>query len=307
MKYNIKNILVPTDFSETANNALNVAIAMATRHNATLHLINSVRTLQCDAPLDSYKTGSKQMLLWMNAAKEHIEKHKNNIVKHYKLEVKAFAEFGSVAASIGQYVKENEIDLVVMGTHGNSGWKEFFIGSNALAVIKECTCPVLTIPPGFTKTSFDSILYPVRNVSGALEKYEYIKTIMQANKSKIHLLGIVADDDFDEFDLMEKKLKEIIEYVKTDKNLITFETSKSLNISSKILDMAHKRRDDLMIINSTLDFKWKKFFSGSYTQQVVNHAHIPVLSVKPELTPEFLNEMEHYLVAEANYYTPLAL
>jgi nucleotide-binding universal stress UspA family protein len=46
------------------------------------------------------------------------------------------------------------------------------------------------------------------------------------------------------------------------------------------LATAHQRHADLIVINATLDADWKEFFSGGYTQQIINHANIPVLALR---------------------------
>ncbi|MEP7254322.1 MAG: universal stress protein [Ferruginibacter sp.] len=304
MNYQIKNILVPVDFSEAANNALEVALAMANRHKAEIHLLHVVQPQVYADPTGMHGAmpGIDQTLT--KDAKENIEKHKAAIQKNSQVVVNTYVEMGNVAICISNYVLNNQKDLVVMGTHGTSGWNEFFLGSNAMATIKECSCPVLTIPPSFKKRTFDSILYPIRNVDGVVEKYDYIKPIVEKNDAKIHLLGVAQLNDKYEVSILTTKLKAVREAILHDSEYISYETHQCENIAGKILEVAHTRNDDIMIINATLDKAWYKFFSGSYTRQIVNHSTIPVLSVKPSLTPELLKQREISLMAEAQYYYP---
>ncbi len=307
MQYQISNILVPTDFSETANNALQVAIAMAKRHNAQIHLLHVIRPQVNMDPMGMQTSLTGMETTFIDAATENMQKHRQAIQKNNDVVVNIQVEVGSVAICVSNYALSNQKDLVVMGTHGVSGWNEFFLGSNAMAVIKECFCPVLTIPPSFNKKSFDSILYPIRNVDGVVEKYDYIKPIIEKNDAKIHLLGVAEQNDQYEITVLTNKLKAVREAILHNNEYISYETHQCDNIAQKVLEVAHERNDDIMIINATLDKKWYNFFSGSFTQQIVNHAKIPVLSVKPALTPELEKKRENYLVSEAHYYTPLKL
>ncbi len=303
MKYQIKNILVPIDFSEAANNALEVAIAMANRHNAEIHLLHVVQPQLYVDPSGMHATpGIEQTLI--SDAKENIKKHKEAIQKICSLVVNTHVEMGTVAICISNYVLNNQKDLVVMGTHGTSGWNEFFLGSNAMAAIKECSCPVLTIPPSFKKRTFDAVLYPIRNVDGVVEKYDYIKPIVEKNNAKIHLLGVAQLHDEHDVSILTNKLKAVRGAIIHNKEYISYETHQCENIAGKILEVATKRNDDIMIINATLNKAWYKFFNGSYTRQIVNHSRIPVLSVKPALTPELIKQREMYLIAEAQFYYP---
>lgn len=192
MSYAIKNIIVPIDFSEAANNALEVALAMAKLHNAEIHLLHVIHPqLYVDSTGMHGAVPAVQDILLADA-KKNINKHKAAIQKNNQVGITTVIDTGSVAICISKYVLNDQNDLVVMGTHGVSGWNEFFLGSNAMATIKECSCPVLTIPPSFKKRTFDSILYPIRNVEGVMEKYDYIKPIIEKNDAKIHLLGVAG-------------------------------------------------------------------------------------------------------------------
>ncbi len=307
MKYQIKNILVPIDFSEVANNALEVALAMANRHNAAIQLLHVVQPqLYFDAPgMHGAISGIEQTLI--KDAEKNIKKHVAVIQKNNQIAVNAHVEIGAVATCVSKYVLDNQKDLVVMGTHGVSGWNEFFLGSNAMATIKECSCPVLTIPPSFKKRTFGAVLYPIRNVDGVVEKYDYLKPIVEKNEAKIHLLGVAQLNDEYEITFLTNKLKAVREAIQRNYEYISYETHQCANIASKILEVADTRKDDIMIINATLDKTWYKFFSGSYTQQIVNHAKIPILSVKPSLTPELIIQRQQYFAAEFEHYSPFML
>lgn len=307
MHYEIKNILVPTDFSETANNALRVAVAMAHRHKADLQLIHIIQPQMYVDPVGMHGTFSGIEKTLLNDANDNLQKHKLTIQKVFGLTVHTHAEIGTVAHCISTHVLNNSKDLVVMGTHGSSGWSEFFLGSNAMATIKQCSCPVLTIPPSFAKTTFDAVLYPIRNVEGVVEKYDYIKPIIYRNDASVHLLGVSYQNDEYETSTLANKLRAVREVILHNNEYISYETHQCSNIAEKVLEVAHQRKDDIMIINATLDKNWYKFFSGSFTQQIVNHAKIPVLSVKPALTPDSEQQREDYLAAEANHYAPLTI
>ncbi|MEO6521912.1 MAG: universal stress protein [Mucilaginibacter sp.] len=279
MKYSIKNILVPTDFSETADNALRVALAIGERHGATVHLINIVTTHLLLPSMASVSGAGDEMAMLISSSKEELESYRLRAINEGQRGLVAVSEFGTVSSNAAAYVANHHIDLVVMGTHGTSGWKEFFIGSNAMATIRECDCPVLAVPLSFSKSSFDKVLYPIRNVFGVASKYDYVRGIIEKNDSEVHLLGLVQKKDINDIDLLDT-LKQVRDMVIRDKDVITFETFVCENLADKILKTAHERKDDLMVINATLDTGWKEYFMGDFTQQIINHSRIPVLAVR---------------------------
>ena len=220
---------------------------------------------------------------------EALQNIKRNILLNYhypELKIETFSGVGGVCKLTDEYVRKHQIDLVVMGTHGASGPKEFFIGSNAYDIIKEITCPVLTVPESFNKPFFNTILYPIRNVEGVIEKFDYIKPLVEKDISSIHLLGIVDNNRnlieekhalTKSFQLMKKELQLVCPYYVVD------DIVNSGNIAETILRTGEKMNADLIVINATLDTNWYKFFSGSFTQQIVNHSKTPVLSKKQYL------------------------
>ncbi len=307
MIYEIKNILVPTDFSETANNAVRVAVGMALRQKANLHLLHVVETSYIGiTPDGSGIMGSLEMPDLKNALDLLLKQVQHISDIHKNLSIKMLLDTGAVSQCVNKYIHEQTIDLVVMGVHGISGVKEYFMGTNTYEVIKQAYCPVLSIPSSFDEVGFNSILYPVRNVDGVVEKYDYVKPIVEQNDSAVHILGVCNEIDTEEVFLLSKKVTSVMETIEHNKSHVTCDVINCEDIAEKILEVAENRMDDLIIINATLDKKWYQFFKGTYTQKIVNHSKIPVLSVKPELTPELINTVNKRIASEPNYF-PLNL
>ncbi|MEO6672681.1 MAG: universal stress protein [Ginsengibacter sp.] len=307
MTYEIRNILVPTDFSETANNALRVAVGMAMRQHANIYLMHVVESANVGITPDGYGLLGTLEMPDLDKAADLLRKQQQQIsVTNKDLPVKTVLDTGSVSNCINKCIQENDVNLVIMGSHGSSGVKDYFMGANTYEVIKQAACPVLSIPASFDEVGFSSILYPVRNVEGVVEKYDYIKPIVEQNDASLHILGVSHEVEMEDLFLLSKKVEAVIEAIPHDKNYITCEIINCWDIAQKILEVAEKRMDDLMIINATLDKKWYQFFKGTFTQKIVNHSKIPVLSVKPELTPDLIKTVSQRFASEPNYF-PLNL
>lgn len=279
MEYKIENILISTDFSETADNALCIAAAIAQRHRATIHILNIVSANSMSLSLELRQGKGDEMAFLIGTSKRHLESIGIDLLKKQGVNTVTCAEYGDVSANVCAYAVNNKIDMVIMGSHGTSGWKEFLIGSNVMSVIKECHCPVLTIPLQFKKMKFDRLLYPVRNVKGVVEKYDYIKKIAEINDAEIHLLGLIEGDGISYIDLLDK-LKQIKDMIKNDYRRVTFKSKLCHDIVKEVMDSAIELSADIVVINAEVDGSWMEFFTGNFTQQIVNHSAIPVLSVK---------------------------
>ena len=144
----INSILIPTDFSEVANNATQYAVELAKKCNAHLHIYHAKQIPIADPvfPAEAYQMYVDEIA---RAEKEGFDNLKNGLLKDLELNVSFNSSTGFVADEILDYATKNNIDLVVMGTKGASGMAEVFIGTNAASVIGKAHLPVLVIPPGF--------------------------------------------------------------------------------------------------------------------------------------------------------------
>ena len=144
-----EHILCPTDFSEPAKKALEYACELTTQYGAELHLLHvlpdPVAALTAYGPVvsaipadweENMRTQVNQQLAdaldqkWEQGKKVH----------------RAVSE-GVPHAEIIRYAKDHAIDLIVMGTHGRTGFNHFIMGSEAEKVVRQAPCPVLTIAP----------------------------------------------------------------------------------------------------------------------------------------------------------------
>lgn len=277
----IAKIVFPTDFTDLAMNALKIAIGMCKRHNADLHLVHTVELDYYSFSIEPYSSAIYSNQEVLEASKVNLQKIKDDIEKKEGIKCFAHIEPGNPAHYICAVAAEQSADLIVMATHGASGFREFFIGSNAYKVVKHAPCPVLTIPGSYKKDTFDSILFPIRNISGIEEKYEVVKTLLLESNTSFHVTGIVDKNRPDQItkitnSLSKLKMRMVDEHVNFHSDLYY-----ASNIAADILKIADEKDVDLLAINATLDYNWKEFFIGPYAQQVVNHAKIPVLSFRP--------------------------
>lgn len=286
MDFQIKNILVPTDFSNSANIALCVAIDMAKRHNACLHLINVVQPMVLGKFVTVRGSISNVQNKILIMALENMRKHETVIISETILSVKTTVEVGNLDLIVQKYEEDNYIDLTVIGTHGVTGYDENFVGSNAISIIKKSNCPVLSIPPTFIKTSFERILFPIRYVEGIEEKYDFIKPIIEKNNSIVHLQGLFEPMNNEEIYPITNELQRIKNKINNNGYLVSYQVNSTDNIEELIIDTAEVTQSDLIIINATLDKKWYHFSGKTFTDQIVSKSKIPVLSIKPNITED---------------------
>jgi len=141
----ITHILIPTDFSAVANNALSYAIDLAKKTGAQIHVLHvkHVPVMDASFPAETYQIYLDEI---DKAAKMGMEELEKNILKTSGVKYDLQTVMGFVHDELQHFVKRHDIDLIVMGTTGASGLQEIFIGSNAASVVSKSEVPVMVIP-----------------------------------------------------------------------------------------------------------------------------------------------------------------
>jgi nucleotide-binding universal stress UspA family protein len=280
MKTQIKSILIPTDFSALSESALKMGIAIAKRQNSDITLLHVIDRYSYLQPTEVFLPEVQLTPDFENSLKEKLKEMAGKIQKETGVIITDKVMYGLPADSICQFAFENNTSLIVMGTHGTSGLREFFIGSEAFRVVKNATCPVLTIPGNWQKTNFEKVLFPIRLIEGATDKYFFARPIIERNNSELILLGLTEKKkpgDIGELLALIDKLKMQLH---NDKVSFQLALCPCENFSAKVFEMVKEYDTDLIIITANIEYDFKSYFIGPFEQKVVNHSSIPVLSVK---------------------------
>jgi nucleotide-binding universal stress UspA family protein len=263
------NILIPTDYSEASFNALETAIGIAKRNNASLLLLHIDESGYL--PEESYSNKNASQI--GNAIAD-------NIKQRHGINTNVLLKQGFIGPTIIQQAYDLKPDLIVMGAYGASGHRDLFIGSNSYYTIKNACCPVLIVPEGQRWHHFNKVLFPLRPTLGAFKKYQFISELVSNiyPDSNFELFGISIDRK--EHDI--KQVAEIASELKRNRNQpVEYEVSFShgKHIGEEVLDKADKIKANLIVVSSTVDVATKQFFIGPFSQRIINHARIPVLCV----------------------------
>lgn len=188
---------------------------------------------------------------------------------------------GPISASIVNTANKYSCDLIVMGTHGASGFREMFIGTNAYKVIKYATCPVLIIPTKKKYKQFKNIVFPLKPLPSALKKYDLARCMLQEkDESSLEIICLSSTKNEDDEQLLEYLVDELKERISGASTKISTQFSFGNNIAERVLKTADVVRADLILITPSIDISNKQFFIGPYTQRILHQAKTPVLIAK---------------------------
>jgi nucleotide-binding universal stress UspA family protein len=279
--FKVEKILIPIDFSETSFLAIEHAAHIAQSFKAELILLHVV-----EKHWEKFSIVVPEMRInapdgIINAIEKRLEDIAKNIFLDYGVKSTCITANGTIFSEVISVSKEQQVDLIVMGTHGTSGFVEFFIGSNAYKVVTSSDCPVITVQTHATKVSFSNILLPIDNSIHSRQKVNPAIVMARHFSSKLHIVGLADFDDDKELHKFEIKLEQIEAYIHKCGLTCTRETVKGNNQATMTLDYATKAEPDLIIIMTDQEENISGRLMGTYAQQIVNHSKIPVMSIQP--------------------------
>ena len=154
----MKTIIVPTDFSNAADNALNAAKMIARKTKASIHLANFYSIPAADYSYPDISMPAEILEQIRKAAIEGIGKLSDEL-KAEGFSVESTIEMGMVSDEIVDLGNKINADLIVMGTTGASGIVNKIIGSNAAHVMRRTTLPIMLVPQGCICDGFNNVVY----------------------------------------------------------------------------------------------------------------------------------------------------
>jgi nucleotide-binding universal stress UspA family protein len=273
----MKNILVPTDFSDVANRAADIAIAIAEKSGAEIHFLYLQIT-----PVQWVKLDKEKEKRFPETLKQigHAKGELNELVKKAEkkgLKAKQFLVFDVSKEEILKHIPFHHHDFVVMGSHGASGAKELFVGSNAQKVLRDATVPVLIIKEK-SQWPFNNIVFASSFEDDVKEPFQSVVKLADLSESNIHLLYVNVPYSFEETD---RSLEKMHAFHKSCPRGGTCTTNiyNSLNEERGILKFGESVEADLIALTTHGKTGFLSLMRKSITESLANHADLPILSI----------------------------
>lgn len=273
----MKRILVPTDFSEHAEYALRVAAQIARKNNSEISLLHMLE-LPHQAG-DAMGSGHKipEIMFYKEKAISNLEKLMD--VDYLEgINVSEIIQFEKAFDGIIKIAKKNEVDLVVMGSHGTSGFHEMLIGSNTEKVVRFSDVPVLVIKNNVGEFKASNFVFASdfsKEINTPFNQLIEFARIFDAN---LHLVMINTPNSFKPTHLAEKIMNDFMkEFNYPNYSLHIYN---DVNVEKGILNFANSVDADLIGMCTHGRTGFAHFFNGSISEDLVNHAVRPVITFK---------------------------
>ncbi len=273
----MKKILVPTDFSEQANIALKAAAGIARKSSAEIILLHII-----DLPheaMDMIQPGYDVPEIMF--FKEHAEAKLTQTSLSEELSglnVSQILKLGRTFDEVTEVAKANNIDLIVMGSHGASGFKELFIGSNTEKVIRTSEIPVLAIKGDETEVSFNKVVFANDFTEETARGFQKIVDFLKLNGSTPHFLMVNTPNNFKPTHVAEELAHAFLKQFNLDD--YEFSIYNDLDIEKGILNFAERVDADLIAMGTHGRKGFARLLNGSISEDLMNHSPRSIITFK---------------------------
>lgn len=277
MGVNKNHILVPIDFSDQSLIALKQSYNLARLTKADLTLINVIDQ-SFHLPFFSVKE-DKSIEKKIQKA---LEKLAEETTKESGIVVNILVVSGKVYEEVHKAAKKLKCSFIIMGTNGSHGLKKF-IGSNALRVIREAPCPVISIKGKKHRTGCKTIVLPLDLTKETKEKVAKAIEIANLFGSTINLVSAITSDDEFIINKLKRQMNQVHEFVLQHNVPCQIEFLHGGDISEDTVEYAKKIKADLIMIMTQEETWTDIMFINSAAQKIINESEVPVLSIRPKI------------------------
>ncbi|MCK5442204.1 MAG: universal stress protein [Maribacter sp.] len=215
----MKRIILPTDFSDYSYHAICFALELFKNQECTFYLMNTYTPAIYQAEYVLHSPGLIGLGdIYQENSLTQLKEMRNRLTSEFNNKRHIFIEhsaFNTLVDEIVETSKNENANLVIMGTQGATGAKEILIGTNTVHVIKKSCCPVIAIPPNLDYIEPKAILFPTDlEIDYQKEQLKEVLDIAKDHRSKIAVMHVLSGYDLSEIQQKNKvKLDRMLEGV----------------------------------------------------------------------------------------------
>ena len=268
-----KIVLVPTDFSEVADYAIEHAAGICKMQSYKLTLLHIINK--------ETKSYLKKEKLTGSTIHDKLDKKTKEISSQYGIECDYIAREGSIFSTIAEVTKEIGVNLMTMGTHGKIG-VQHIVGSYALKVIEKSPVPIIVVQKRGFRNGYQNIILPIDDTIESKQKVKWAIHIARKFQSTVHIFAMYSSESY-RMGKIKANVKQIKKFF--DQNAISYTekiADKGSSFPKQTLSYAKEIDADLILIMTNPDTLLPSFIVGQWEEQILfNDSFIPVMCINP--------------------------
>ena len=278
----MKHILVPTDFSNCADNAIEFAMQTAKILPAKVTLLHSFQ-VNSSFNTDYMGVNKEYTASLLNNADKKLNQLKEHLLDTHNELADTLLSTDSLQQAIEKSIKEKEIDLIVMGTLGAGSLREKIWGSTTANMITNTKIPILAIPGEYHWQKPKKILFTTNKFEKETSILNYLFELAYMYMAQVQVAVFTDEDDDTAATFIDNKSR-----------ITAYESYLKENYQEKSLTSAHlygekfdetlqnyirENEIDLLVMVTYQDKFWSRIFNPSNTRRMSYHSHIPLLAI----------------------------
>lgn len=274
----MKNILVPTDFSDNCTKAAHIGIKMAKIYNAEIHFLHQMTTPVDWVKLDKLKEKRySETLKQIGAAKANLSKLEK-IAEHKGLKCRTFLQFDSGQKDILEHSGYFHHDFIITGSSGTKGVIREITGSNVDKIVRKANAPVIVVKDEEVNFPFKNIVFVSNLEENITDAFKQVISIANKCGARIHLLRINTETDFNNIKLGLDPIEKMLQNFPELKNY-SMAVYNEPSVETGINTFLKQHPSDLIAMVTHGKTGFLSLFSKSIAEGVTNHSTLPVMTI----------------------------
>lgn len=275
----MNRILVPIDFSEPSAYALEVAASIAKYQKAeivVLHMLGLSEAVLNKDETQEYEEARYYMELAIKRFQPFLDKP---YLRHIK--IKQIVQNYKIFKELNKVAQEQDVHLIVMGSHGTSGMNEFFVGSNTEKVVRTSNVPVLVVKIPNPDFQVKNVLFACDFMDDAILAFKNVKAFAANFFAKLNLIYINTPyDTFVSTAEIEERISKFFFKAGSEQQEVTIYNDYGVELG--LMNYAKNNHFDILALPTRGRKPISHFLLGSRSigEDVANHANLPVLTFK---------------------------
>ena len=276
----MKRIILPTDFSENAYNAICYALNLYKEEECTFYLLHTYTPAIYQAEYVLHSPGQIGLGdIYQENSETQLKELKKRILADFnnnKHTIIGHSAFNTLVDEIVETAINEKADLVIMGTQGATGAKEILIGTNTVHVIKKSCCPVIAVPPNFKFEEPKEILFTTDlEIKYQKDQLKELLDIAKIHTSRVNILHVSEGHDLTEDQISNKEKLDVL----LGKTAHFFHEMASQEVINAINQFQLKKRPDLLVMIQNRHSFLERLFIEPVIKKIGFHVTIPFMVI----------------------------
>jgi len=280
MKNTIQHILIPINFSDSADAAITTGIAMCKRHHAALHLLYVKEENTFVFPPGKFARNLELVLEAEMTTLDKLEIQAKKIEKEHGLDCFFYVAEGPMNKAVASIAEDFYCDLIILEKTHKAQLFNFVKNNSASKLTDYVKCPVLTIPTETNYQDFKNVLFPVRPAPAGMGNLEVALPIIKENDSNVLLFPLKQKENLNQQETVSEFNSRTADLNGIGHIIIDDKVNVSVDMAQDVVRKAMEDCSDLIIVTASIKKGLKSLFTRNYTEKIIDNSPVPVLSVK---------------------------